>query len=989
MHSPRPFGSSALIVGLLAALCAGRGPTQQPASRVSYNRDVRPILAENCFACHGPDARARKAGLVLSSPDRATAPLESGAIAIVRGRPEASELIRRVLAADADERMPPAETGKHLTPAQIATLRTWIAEGAEGQTHWSQLEPRAVEPSLAAEDGWSRHPIDRFLFERLRREGLRPAVEADRVTLIRRLSFDLIGLPPSPAEVEAFVADTRADAYEALVDRLLASPHYGERMAVYWLDLVRYADTTGYHSDNPRTVTPYRDWVIAAFNDNLPFDRFTIEQLAGDLLPEATRSQRIASGYNRLNMTTEEGGAQPKEYENKYAADRVRNVSSVWMAATMGCCECHDHKFDPYSTRDFYAMAAFFADVQETAVGAREAGMPVPSAADAEVLARLDAEIAALRRELDIASPELAAAQSAWEQQVLAHRAPTLSAWSAIGPFTAASAHEAFETSHGPERDVDLSKTYQPAAPGSSPLKWVARPEWRDGAIHELSGGNAATYLHRTIEATAAGTLQLSLGSDDAIRVWVNGEQLLSHEVYRPAAPDQEQLTIALKPGSNSLLMKIVNGGGGYAFYFQVSGKPAPDEIVAAVRIPPASRSAEQAADVAAFHRSVAPSLAPLRNRLADATARKTALEARLPRTLVTVSGTPRTVRIRPRGNWQDDSGPVVEPAVPQFLRQPAVNGRATRLDLAHWLVDGRNPLTARVFVNRLWKLCFGLGISRTLDDLGVQGEWPVHPELLDWLALDFQDHGWDVKRAHKQLVMSAAYRQSSQAGALHDRDPDNRLIARQSRFRLDAEFVRDDALAISGLLVPTIGGSSVRPYQPPGYLVHLNFPSRDWRDEPGEDQYRRGLYTFWQRTFLHPSLLAFDASPREECSTERPRSNTPQQALTLLNDPTYVEAARVFAQRVLRDGGTSTGERLAYAYRRALSRLPTAAELRIHERLLADHLAGYRADLPAARRLLAVGHREVAADLDPAELAAWTSVARVILNLHETITRS
>nr|MBA3710130.1 DUF1549 domain-containing protein [Planctomycetota bacterium] len=820
-----------------------------PGAVVLYNRDVRPILAENCFACHGPDANKRKAGLGLHRRESAISELKSGRVAVIPGQPDASELIKRVLTSDEDDRMPPAATGKKLTPAQVTMLREWIAQDAQWQPHWSYLEPDAAATKASiSDDRWSRTPIDRFIFDRLQHEGLQPSPEADPITLIRRLGFDLIGLPPSIAEVDAFAADHSADAYEQLIDRLLASPHFGERMAVYWLDLVRYADTTGFHSDNTRNVTPYRDYVITAFNDDLPFDRFTIEQLAGDLLPDATLSQRIASGYNRLNMTTEEGGAQPKEYENKHAADRVRNVSTVWMGATMGCCECHDHKFDPYSTKDFYRMEAFFADIQEAPIGAREPGMPVPTAAQQAELARLDAEISPLRTQLATTTTALAAAQAEWENQFAIYHPSQLGPWSSIGPFKAAAPHDAYITDYPPEHAIDLSATNSGGtAEGAPSVAWVAHPEWKDGEIHTLTGDNSATYVYRTIEATAEDALQLSLGSDDTITVWVNGQQVLAKEVYRGVAPDQDKLSIALKPGTNALLMKIVNGGGGYGFYFQVVGRLAPDDVTAIEKLPAAERSEAQLAQVATFYRTIAPLLEPVRAQLAGLEARTAAIDAMVTRVLVSTAGPPRVVKIRARGNWQDESGEVVEPGVPHFLAQLDAKGRATRLDLARWLAAHDNPLTARVFMNRLWRMYFGVGLSKSLDDLGAQGEWPVHPELLDWLAIDFRDHGWDVKRAIKQLVMSSAYRQTSHAGALRERDPDNRLIARQSSFRLDAEFVRDDVLAISGLLVPTIGGPSVRPYQPAGYLMHLNFPARDWKDESDGNEYRRGLYTFWQ----------------------------------------------------------------------------------------------------------------------------------------------
>ena len=577
---------------------------------------------------------------------------------------------------------------------------------------------------------------------------------------------------------------TRPDAYERLVDRLLASPHFGERMAIFWLDLVRFADTTGYHSDNHVDLYLFRDYVIRAFNANKPFDRFTIEQLAGDLVDGPTDETRIASGYNRLLQTTQEGGGQAKEYMAKYSADRVRNVSTVWLAATVGCAECHDHKFDPYKTREFYSLAAFFADVKETAVGVQEPTR-FPSPAQAEALEPVDRELAALK---------------------------------AIKKPTEAQRHE-----------------------------------------------------------------------------------------------------------------------------------------------------------------------------LAELEKRRKALLEQIPSSLVTTSVAPRPIRVLPRGNWLDESGPVVLPAVPAFLPPLAVKERrATRLDLARWLVARDNPLVARVMVNRLWKLVFGQALVTTPDDFGSQGAWPTHPELLDWLACEFVDGGWDIKAMLKRMVMTETYRQSSAAPeSKRQRDPANRWLSHQNRYRLDAELVRDGALACSGLLSGEIGGPSVKPYQPPGYWAFLNFPRRDYVADKGENQYRRGLYTYWQRTFLHPSLLAFDASTREECVVQRPRSNTPLQALVLLNDPSYVEAARGLAARVIREGGADPQARLDRAFRLALSRPARPEEVSVLMSLLTRHYDQYAAEPAAARALLSTGNSPIPAGIDPAELAAWTSVARVLLNLHETITRS
>ncbi len=982
----RPAGAAVprwLAVLILACAVpmieAAEGPSAIAASP-GYNRDIRPILAENCFACHGPDAGKRKAGLALQARARAVEALADGVRAIVPGDPAASELIRRIASADVDTRMPPPQSGKHLGVLQIQALTRWVAQGAAYQEHWAYLPPSMPAAPAAAQDPWVITPIDAIILDGLRAAGLQPAPPADRATLIRRLSFDLDGLPPTAAEAEAFAADGDARAYERLVDRLMSSPRYGERMAVWWLDLVRYADSAGYQSDNPRNVTPYRDWVIGAFNADLPFDQFTREQIAGDLLPSATLKQRVASGYNRLIMSTEEGGAQPKEYESRYAADRVRNLASVWLGSTMQCCECHDHKFDPFSQRDFYAMEAFFADIQEAAIGRREDGEPVPDADQLARLAELDRGIATTQAAIDAPSRELDAAQGEWEARQADQPAPTFGTWYHIGPFMVASARAAFDGAFIGEPTVDLSAEH------GDHLRWRQEPAWQDGEVHHFVGDNSATYLYRTVECRSAQRIHLSLGSDDTIAVWLNGHQVLSHEVYRGVAPDQERLDLDFAAGINQLLHKNTNGGGDYAYYFKATAA-VPADIAAALAAK--QRSAQQAAAIAAYFHGIAPQLAGLRASLEGLHAQRAAILAAVPRCLVPTSGPPRRVSVKARGNWMDESGAECQPSVPRFLRQISRQGRATRLDLADWLVAPDNPLVARVLVNRLWQLLFGTGLVKTLGDFGTQGDAPAQPELLDFLARDLADHGWDLKRTIRMIALSSAYRQASQAGPLLARDPENRWLGRQGRFRIAAEFVRDTALSLGGLLVERVGGPSVAPYQPPGYWMHLNFPPREWVDSRGDDQYRRGLYTFWQRTFLHPSLMAFDAPSREECCVERPQSDTPQQALVLLNDPTYVEAARAFAELALRQPAASDAARIAWAFMRAVSRPPNDQESTLLLGLLAAQRALYREHPQDAPALIAVGLHRPPPGTDLPELAAWTAVTRTLLNLLETITRS
>ena len=831
---------------------------------VDFARDIRPLLSDNCFACHGPDAKQRKADLRLDTREGALVYID-GTSAVVPGKPSESELVRRVTTDDEDDLMPPPDSGKKLDATQKALLQRWIAEGAEYELHWSYKPVTRPMPPRVKNGSFILNDIDRFVLATLRTKGHEPAREADRRTLIRRLSFDLTGLPPTWEQVRAFVADSSPRAFGKLVDRLLASPHYGERMAIYWLDLVRYADTMGYHSDNEQTKPLYREYVIDAFNDNLPFDQFTREQLAGDQLPGSTRRQLIASGYNRLNMTTREGGSQPKEYIAIYLGDRVRNVSGVWMATTLGCTECHDHKFDPFTSRDFYSLGAFFSDLEETPVGPQKY-TPLPTTAQQAKVDKLKKQIPVLEAVLNTQTPALDDALARWESA------------------------QAERIASEPSAEADANGT-EPAVSDGKPTADSAAPPKKIGEI---------------------------------------------------------------------------------------------------LAVPLAKRSDEQKKTLAAHYRTFAPELAAARKELVDLKERIKRLEKAFPTSLVSVRlGKPRTVRILPRGNWQDESGPEVQPTVPARLKLADTESRAKRSDLADWVVSKDNPLTARVMVNRLWALCFGRGLAMPLDDFGAQGTPPTHPELLDWLAADLMDHGWDIKRTMKLLVTSGAYRQSSIADAKTlAADPLNKWLARQGRWRLDAEMVRDNALAVSGLLAKPIGGASVKPYQPVGYWKHLNFPKRKWAPDSGVSQYRRGLYTFWCRTFLHPSMLAFDAPTREGCVAERTRSNTPQQALVLLNDPTYVEASRVFAERILQHGGDTDGERLAWAFERALSREPSAGERDILLRLAGERTAHFAANAGAAKAAAAAGEWPAATALKPERVAAWAAVSRAILNLYETTSR-
>lgn len=835
----------------LATVTATAAEPPVPA-KIQFNRDVLPVLSDNCFYCHGPDPKHREADLRLDIRDEALK-----AKAFVPGKADASEIISRITTTDDDDLMPPPDSHKKLTPRQKEIFKRWIAQGAVYQKHW------AYEPPVKAAIPEGKNAVDVLVQRRLAEIGLKPSPEADARTLIRRLYSDLLGLPPAPDEVAAFEKaygpEKSSAAYAALVDRLLNNPHYGERMAIGWLDVVRFADTIGYHSDNPRNVWPYRDYVIKSFNDNKPFDRFTIEQIAGDLLPDANQETRVGSAFNRLLLSTEEGGAQPKDYEARMLTDRVRAIGTAWMGQTTGCGQCHDHKFDPWTMRDFYSMGAFFADIQEGVIGKREDGMVVASPAEEKKLAEFDRALAEAKKKLNVVLPKLQEAQKQWEADLAARK--------------------------------------------------VTLPE--------------------------------------------------------------------LAPGSKA----------------SDADKKNAQQIVATAKKPAKDRNARQNQSIEDYFRNKVTTLYKAeRDAVAKAERDRKAFYDPLPKCLVSVSTTnKRTVRILPRGNWMDESGEIMKPALPHYLPQPKIEGRElTRLDLGKWLVARDNPLTARTVMNRLWKQFFGTGISKVLDDLGAQGEPPVNPALLDWLACEFMDSGWDMKHMVRTIVTSATYRQTSvSTPELAAADPYNRECARQSAFRVDAELVRDNALAVAGLLVPKIGGPSVKPYQPAKYWENLNFPTREWQNDRGEGLYRRGLYTWWQRSFLHPSLLAFDAPSREECTAERNRSNIPQQALVLLNDPTYVEAARVFAARIVSECRGTPEQRIAWAWQQALQRQPTAEESRTLSKLIAQHLATYQKDPAAAEALLKTGDAALPAALNKPEIAAWTHVARVLLNLHESVTRS
>ena len=1015
---------------------------------VRFNRDIRPILSENCYACHGPDKNQRKAKLRLDMREVA---LERGAI--LPGKPAESKLIQHIFSTDPDEIMPPPRTEKTLTAAQKDLLKQWIAAGANYEPHWAYIKPVRGQIPQVHNAQWVQNPIDAFVMHTLEEKGVRPSQEADLRTLLRRLSLDLVGFPPTPEQVKAFLADKRADAYERQVDRLLNSPHFGERMAVPWLDVVRFADTVGYHGDQNQNIFPYRDYVIDSFNENKPFDQFTIEQIAGDLLPNPSIDALTATGFNRLNMMTREGGAQPREYLAKYAADRVRTVSMAWLGSTMGCAECHDHKFDPFSSKDFYSMEAFFADLKQWGVYENYGYTPEPELEgidnDGPFPPEIELDSVYLHQrlhELHGKADQVYASSSEKLKDSTAKAAFTLwrksnqdflqqlqDGWTAPHPLEVAlhfkDTNIVAQTnfSIGPDGTIALSELPRESLKLTLPLssKWVS-------AIRlEVVPQPAALEKSKPSKKRKSGRVTLSatlISGEDETRLsffdaeadhkqerFVNGRRIVGvMDGWQLSTDHDKQFAVWIldKP----LQVKeadrlVVNLGNAAIGSVRVSLSPFAAEDPLESGADATLRQALQKGIGTRDRRLQLVRtylLSTLWDREAGTEARRLIREIRLCRhgkTLTMVSAAreqPVLTRVLPRGNWQDQSGEVVQPTAPHFLPQiPNPDGRRlTRLDLARWLVSEDNPLTARAVVNRLWKQFFGTGLSAVLDDLGVQGDWPVHPELLDWLACEFKDgparnrksganHRWDVKHIIKLIVMSSTYRQDSNLRAdLKEIDPNNRLLAAQTPRRLEAEFIRDNALFIAGLLNLDMGGPSVHPYQPAGYYANIQFPDRDYYPELDQRQYRRGLYMHWQRTFLHPMLANFDAPAREECTAIRVVSNTPQQALTLLNDPEFVEAARVFAGRLLLPAKKSDAQRLDSAFELALARPARDKEKASLLKFLAKQREHFQQENDEPVKLMKVGIAVPPKGIDKSELAAWTQVCRVILNLQETVTR-
>jgi cytochrome c553 len=1188
-----------VIMGGLAAMGAGLvsirpGDSGVADRSVDFSRDIAPILSDRCFKCHGPDEAAREqtGGLRLDSFEGATAILEDGGQAIVPGDPARSLVMQRLRAGSERHRMPPADSNLTISEDEIALIERWIAGGGEYTKHWAFVPPVKAEVPRVEGQAWCRNEIDRFVLGELERRGIEPSPEADRATLIRRVYLDVTGLPPTPEQIDAFVGDTGADAYERVVDGLLASEHYGERMALMWLDVARYADTNGYHHDNERSQWPWRDWVIEAFNDNKPFDAFVVEQIGGDEIPEATLEERIATGFNRNHPMTDEGGAIDEEYRVEYAADRVETMSNAFLALTMNCTRCHDHKFDPLTQDDYFSLFAFFNSTTEKglydrAQGDRDKAFPpflkAPTDEQLEALNEVEADIADLAARMEGPLDGLDDQQAVWEKTLRAEhavswskakvtqatstggatlevlddgsvlvtgenpetdvheltihtdgsslnlivvevlpdermfegrvgRAPNGNAvlsgieveavsatdptqtqavqfayawadieqangdfdvinalraddplgwavaghqgdgprvaiffsnepfgfiggtdlrvrlryetqyaqhvfgrvrvlagsaqsvrkvlpvverdWFIAAPFEAATGDEAFETAYGPESitRLDLSQGFGEGGK----IRWVHRPDVVNGQSVALDGERRAFYLARTYFSSQPRQIELSLGSDDAIRVFLGGVELLANNARRGVAPDQEKLTVDLPAGESVVVVKIVNDGGPGGVYAQRLDE-LPLHVAPVALLDAADRTEAHASALRQGYRErLSPAYRALREELARAQTEQADIESMIPNVMVMDElPEPRATFVLSRGQYDllDESRPV-ERTTPRVLNSWPESAPHNRYGLGLWLVSEDNPLTARVAVNRFWQTVFGLGLVKTADDFGMQGDWPSHPALLDWLAVDFREHGWDVKRLVRQMVTSSTYRQSSVVRAdLAELDPENRLLARASRRRLPAELVRDNALAAAGLLNDKVGGASVRPYQPAGLWEERSMPvsnTRIFERDTGDKLYRRGMYTFWKRSAPPPQMANFDAPTREYCVALRSVTNTPVQALTLMNDETYLEIARVLAARVWSEvqGDGALDERLGRMFRLATGRSPETDELEVLRSSYEFALERYEQAPEDAQALLSYGEIERNMEINVAEHAALTVVANIVLNLDETVTR-
>ena len=959
----RIFPRIVLISTAAAATCLAAA--EEP---IRYSRDVARILSNNCFACHGPDENERKGGLRLDTYEGATAQLRSGNTAIVPGDPDAGTLLERILTHDPDDRMPPPDKGAALPEKSIAILREWIAQGANYETHWSFEKPERPEPPAVS--GEPRSPIDQFVQARLEQEGLMPNPEASREVWLRRVSLDLTGLPPTREEREAFLADTESGAYERVVDGLLASPHFGERWAQMWLDIARYADTKGYEADRPRTIWPYRDWVIDALNDDMPFDQFTAEQLAGDLLPDPTLEQRIATAFHRNTMTNDEGGTDNEEFRTAAVVDRVNTTMEAWMGITMACAQCHTHKYDPITIREYYQVFDFFNQSADADTFPVES--PVLRTPSEEHQVKMDAlrdesrdARRVLKNAVDPGGTRTKAEEFVW------------GSWYQLGPIRCTDYNTALHTDFVPEGPVDLASRRLDES-----IYWQGAPDIVDGQVYAVTEENSAYYFYRTIEVPRTTAAELSFGSDDGLRVWLNGALIAESDEPRGAAADQNVVMAGLLPGVNTLLVKVVNGGAGGGLYFALKNADHPPALGELLASNPDDRTEEQRAAFEQYQEA--------RALVARLDQEKQRLESSIPEIPV-MEDLPedqrRVTRIFERGSFLNP-GDEVSAEVPQVFHEFPEDAPRNRLGLAQWLVSEENPLTARVMVNRVWERLFGNGIVASQEDFGTQGEWPTHPELLDWLAVEYMDQGWSLKKLCKTITLSGTYRQSSAATPEKlEKDQYNRWYSRGPRFRLPAELIRDQALRVAGLLSDKMHGPPVMPPQPDG-VWQIVYSGDQWRNSKGEDRYRRGLYTYWRRTSPYPSMMAFDATSREVCTVKRTRTNTPLQALVTLNDPVYVEAAQALARRAVEEGGVSMRRRAQWLFTTALGRVPSRDELDALLTLYRAEHAHFREDEEAALAMATKPIGPLPEDEDAHTLAAWTVVGNAVMNTDEFLSK-
>jgi hypothetical protein len=1082
MCNPGPclngFRLAAWSLLLLQALGAAAAPQ---TAAIEYNRDVRPILSENCFACHGTDSASRKAGLRLDQAQIATNKLEDGAVAIIPGKPQQSEMIRRIFAED-DDHMPPAKVNKVLKPEQKELLKNWIAAGAKYEPHWAFIPPQQVPPPKVQNAKWVRDPIDNFILARLEQEKLKPNPEADKRTLLRRVTLDLTGLPPTPEQLEAFVNDRAPQAYEKVVDRLLASPRWGEQRAHYWLDAARYGDTHGIHFDNYREMWTYREWVINAFNQNLPFDEFTIENLAGDLLPEATTAQKIASGFNRCNVTSNEGGAIDDEYYALYARDRTETTSQVWLGLTAGCAVCHDHKYDPLTQKDFYSLSAFFNNITMKAMDGNVKDTPpvmvVPKPEDEKRWAELAGEQKSAENRLahlkEVARAEFTNWLARPDFSALSTNAPTDTP-TLYAPLDDGGTNGASIAIGGAKQKLPLAtnvvwqegavatqafttgKAPAPALPNAGDFArdeafsyavWVKLDDVANGSLFArmqdtngifrgwdlwLEGGKPAIHILHSWPDNAIKVISKSElpkgkwnhvcmtynGSSqaDGVKIYLNGA-MQEVTVDKNSLTQSIRTQVPFKIGQRDTTSAVMNAGlQDLRIYARELNAGEVLGLAVAPRLKwltskPALKTNENDELFGLWLNHLD---APYRE--AGVTKSQLAKEENQIRMRGTVAyvmqerTNPPEAYVLFRGQY-DQRRERVAAATPGFLPPMPADAPRNRLGFAQWLLRPENPLPARVTVNRFWQELFGTGLVKTSGDFGVAGEEPSNPKLLDWLAVDFREHNWDVKRIFKMMVMSATYRQSAvDTPEKLEKDPENRLLARGPRFRMDAEMIRDYALAASGLLVEKIGGPSVRPYQPSGIWDTVGMPGGDTRNyvqDHGDNLYRRSVYTFWKRQAAPASMDIFNAPSRETCTVRRERTDTPLQALVTLNDPQFIEAARCLAQQSLepkaealngtpssasarfktQPGQESKADALDFMAERLLARPLTAKERKIVETSAGELLAQYQAEPKAAEQLLAVGDSKPDAKLDPPTLAAYTMVANELMNLDEVLNK-